>query len=333
MRTCPLNARAPLSAGSGGALARVMRCLLSVVLLVMLALPPTQAAAQLPSPAAEPITPIPAPPPLSAAGQRQVALGAALFEDPRLSGNGTRSCASCHDLHSNGATAQARDLTPDGRPLERNTNTVFNAALSFRQGWIGDARTLEDQASQSLQSPDFLAGKPSEVIARLRSDPRSVQGFNAAYGHGPDWATLLAAIATFERTLLTPGSRFDRWLGGDPAALTPAELAGYQLFKSIGCVSCHQGINIGGNLFEQQRVIDPVSEADHQMFRVPSLRNVAMTPPYFHNGSAPTLERAVHRMARAQLGRDLSDQDVLSITGFLHTLTGRYQGQDVSVPK
>ncbi len=300
---------------------------------MLLALHPSLAAAQLPSTAAEPITPIPAPPSLSAVDQRRVALGAALFADSRLSGDGTRSCASCHDLHSNGATARTRDPTAGGRLLDRNTNTVFNAALSFRLGWSGNMRTLEDQASESAQSPDFLAAKPTEVIARLRSDPASVHRFQAAYGHGPDWATVLIAIATFERTLLTPDSRFDLWLGGDATALTPAELAGYQLFKSIGCVSCHQGVNIGGNLYEQQRVINPVSQADHQMFRVPSLRNVAMTPPYFHDGSAPTLEKAVHRMARAQLGRDLSDQDVLALTGFLHTLTGRYQGVEVSVPR
>lgn len=304
--------------------------LVARALLLTLLLLPAAASAQLPSPTDEPITVLPPPPPLD---PKQVALGAALFADVRLSGDGVRSCASCHDLRSNGASARRRDPAPDGRPLARNTNTVFNAALSFRYGWAGDERTLEDQASDSLQSPDFLAGRPAIVVARLGGDPAMVQRFEAAYGHGPDWSSLLAAVATFERTLLTPGSRFDAWLGGDASALTPAQLAGYQLFKSVGCVSCHQGVNIGGNLYEQQRVINPVSDADRQVFRVPSLRNVAMTPPYFHDGSAPTLEAAVHRMAHAQLGRDLDDNSVVAITGFLRTLTGRYAGAEVSAAK
>jgi cytochrome c peroxidase len=166
----------------------------------------------------------------------------------------------------------------------------------------------------------------------LRSDRRMVKQFRAAYGHDADWPALLDAIASFERTLVTPDSRFDLWLRGDHAALTSGELAGYELFKSIGCVSCHQGVNVGGNLFEPWDAVNPRIVHDRGIFRVPSLRNIATTPPYFEGGSAPTLEVAVHRMAAAQLGRDLTDQDVASITGFLRTLTGRFNGRSVMAP-
>lgn len=291
---------------------------------------PSVTLAQLPSPSVEPITPLPQE---IVVDKRQATLGAVLFSDRRLSGDGSRSCASCHDLQTNGATVQRRDRTPDGKPLEHNTNTVFNAGLSFRKDWVGDARTLEEQAGLSLTAPGFMGAQPTTVLNRLRADPATTCQFRLAFGHGPDWPSLLIAIATFERTLVTPQSRFDLWLGGDQAALTSGELTGYQLFKSIGCVSCHQGVNIGGNLFEKQRVINPHNAAERQVFRVPSLRNVATTAPYFDDGSAPTLAIAVHRMASVQLGRDLSDDQVASIVAFLNTLTGRYNGHPVAAAK
>ncbi len=294
------------------------------------ALHPIAAPAQLPPPADEPITPVPAPPALD---PRRVALGAALFDDVDLSGPRTRSCASCHDLSTNGASARRFDLGIDGTPLGTNTDTVFNAALSFRMNWHGDARTLEDQADGSIRSPAFMGGTEAQVLDRLRADPAIAGRFRAAYGHGPDWPGLLDAIASFERTLVTPGSRFDRWLGGDRAALTPAELDGYRLFKSIGCASCHQGVNVGGNLYERFGIVDPRQGRDGAVFRVPSLRNVATSPPYFDDGSAPTLEAAVRRMAAAQLGRDLSDEGVSGIVAFLRTLTGRLGGREVSAPR
>ena len=287
---------------------------------------PGVAAAQMPAVSDEPITPVP-PPIVSSA--RRVALGAALFADPRLSSNGIQSCASCHDLQTNGASNERHDRSPDGRPLDLNTNTVFNASLSFRLNWSGDVRTLEDQAAGSIERPDRMGAMIGHVVDELRADPGMAEQFNASYGHAPDRASLLDAIAAFERTLVTPGSRFDLWLAGDHAALTSSELGGYELFKSIGCVSCHQGVNVGGNLFERWGAVDPRLVRDRQMLRVPSLRNVATTPPYFHDGSAPTLQGAVRRMAAAQLGRDLSDQEVSSIVDFLGTLTGHYAGHAV----
>ncbi|HXU57886.1 MAG TPA: cytochrome c peroxidase, partial [Verrucomicrobiae bacterium] len=169
-----------------------------------------------------------------------------------------------------------------------------------------------------------------EALGRLEVNPDMVARFGQAYGHGPDQTSLLDAIATYERSLVTPGSRFDQWLQGDGAALSADERKGYQLFKSLGCISCHQGVNIGGNLFERQGIFRPLAAPKPEVLRVPSLRNVAVTPPYFHDGSAPTLEDAVRKMAAAQLDRTLSDEQVGSIVAFLRTLTGTYRGAPVT---
>ena len=275
----------------------------------------------------EPISAVPTPAPRN---PLRVGLGETLFHDPRLSGDGRRSCASCHDLGTNGASGRKRDLAPNGDEIALNTNTVFNATLSFRQGWAGQERTLEDQARVSLSGPDTMATTPEAAASRLGADPEMARRFRAAYGGNPDANDVLDALASFERTLVTPGSRFDRWLQGDAAALSPEELQGYRLFKTIGCISCHQGVNVGGNLFEVHGIFQPVGTPEPRMLRVPSLRNVATTPPYFHDGSAPTLEQAVHTMADAQLGRNLPAPQVNAIVAFLRSLTGEFRGRPVT---
>jgi cytochrome c peroxidase len=186
-----------------------------------------------------------------------------------------------------------------------NTPTVFNAALSFRLNWEGNIRTLEEHTESSLENAANLATNADEVLKKLDADPEVVRQFTQAYGHPPDRTSLLDAIATYERSLVTPGSRFDRWLQGDAAALSAEEQKGYQLFKSLGCVSCHQGVNVGGNLFERHGIFHPLASPKPEILRVPSLRNVATTPPYFHDGSAPTLRKAVRKMAFAQLDETL----------------------------
>jgi cytochrome c peroxidase len=210
--------------------------------------------------------------------------------------------------------------------LQFNTLTVFNAALSFRLNWEGNFRTLEAQAESSLENAANLATNANEVLKKLDADPEVVRQFTRAYGHPPDRTSLLDAIATYERSLVTPGSRFDRWLEGDTGALSEEEQNGYRLFKSLGCVSCHQGVNVGGNLFERHGIFHPLASPKPEILRVPSLRNVATTPPYFHDGSAPTLRKAVRKMALAQLDETLSDQQIESIVAFLNTLTGTYRG-------
>jgi cytochrome c peroxidase len=275
--------------------------------------------------AAEPITPIPAPPVLDPA---RLSLGERLFHATRLSRNNATSCATCHDTQSNGASARAHDLGPDGRPLPLNTPTVFNAALSFRLNWTGKHRSLEDQAAQSF--PDTMGVTPEEAVAKLSSDAELSAMFRKVYGREPHREGLLDAIATYERSLLTPGSRFDQWLSGDENAITQAELAGYQLFKSLGCVSCHQGVNIGGNMFQRHGVFHPLASHDPVILRVPSLRNVMTAPRYFHDGSAATIEEAVRAMGRAQLDRVLTDAQVEAIVAFLNTLTGNYLDHPVT---
>ena len=275
----------------------------------------------------EPITPIPA---ISDPEARRLALGKRLFNDQRLSHDNTRSCWSCHDTRTNGASANAHDVAPDGRPLALNTLSVFNAALNFHLNWEGNFRSLEHQAEATLRNPEIMASSADEAVGKLRADPEAARLFRDAYGREADADALLDAIATYERSLVTPGSRFDRWLAGDANALTPAEVAGYQLFKSLGCVSCHQGVNLGGNLLQPHGVFHPIGTPEPGWIRVPTLRNVAATAPYFHDGSASTLSDAVKTMGIAQLDRALTDPQIAAIVTFLDTLTGSYEGQAVA---
>ncbi len=229
------------------------------------------------------------------------------------------------------ASANTHDVTPEGRPLALNTPTIFNVALNFRLNWEGNFRSLERHAERTLRNPAVMASSADEVVSKLRADPEAARQFRDAYAREPDVTALLDAIATYERSLLTPGSRFDRWLAGETDAITPDELSGYQLFKSLGCVSCHQGVNVGGNLFQRHGIFHPIGSAEPTLIRVPSLRNVATTPPYFHDGSAPTLSEAVKTMGIAQLDRALSDLQIAAIVTFLNTLTGTYRGQAIAL--
>ncbi|ACK52784.1 Cytochrome-c peroxidase [Methylocella silvestris BL2] len=272
------------------------------------------------------ITPIP---PAPVADPEKLALGKRLFEDARLSHDATRSCASCHDVQTNGADANRRSSALNGTELSLNTNTVFNAALSFRLNWEGGFRSLEDQAEASLANPAIMGTSIDEVISRLSADAEMTQRFKEAYGSDPDRQAVLNAIATYERSLVTPGGRFDLWLGGEASALSAQEAAGYNLFKKFGCISCHQGVNIGANLFERHGIFHPLASPKPEILRVPSLRNVATTPPYFHDGSAPTLSDAVRKMGAAQLNRTLTDEQVAAIVAFLGTLTGTFDDHPV----
>ena len=274
----------------------------------------------------EPITPVPEPRPINAS---KVRLGERLFGDHRLSRNNLRSCASCHDLNTNGASKESHDKGLDGSSLPLNTLTVFNAALSFRFGWEGKIRDIESDAKASLQNPQIMGADVAEIAEKLDADSGLRREFVAAYGRRPDAENVVDALATFQRTLITPGSRFDRWLAGDAGALSAEEQDGYRLFKSLGCVSCHQGVNIGGNLFQRHGIFHPLASPKPEILRVPSLRNVATTPPYFHDGSAATLDEAVRRMGVAQLNSTLTDRQVSALVAYLGTLTGKYRGVPV----
>jgi cytochrome c peroxidase len=294
----------------------------------------------------EPITPVPRDVSLNAG---KVRLGEMLFHDVRLSRGDVLACASCHVLAEGGDDSRARSTSWDGELLNFNAPTVFNAALSFRLNWRGNFRTLEEQIEAVLFDPHLMNTTWEDLLPKLRDDEAYREDFSAVYGDGPEPAHVLDALATFERSLLTPGARFDRYLRGERDVLGAKEEHGYELFKAYGCVACHQGVNVGGNLFQKFGIFyDPFSEpaavteadlgrlaitgkkADRHVFRVPSLRNVGVTAPYFHDGSAARLEEAVEAMARSQLGRSLTEQDVSSIAAFLRTLTGEYRGQPLA---
>jgi cytochrome c peroxidase len=322
---CTAPALTPPAATAPGF--RVACLLIALFCLDAASLAAAQSPTVQPRVAQEPITAIPVAP---AQDPRRVALGEQLFHDRRLSHNSTHSCWSCHDIRTNGATANARDVTPRGEPLRLNTLTIFDAALNFRLNWEGNFRSLEREAEQALGNPNTMASSVEEILARLKADPEVVEQFRESYGRGPDRESLLDAIVTFERSLLTPGSRFDRWLAGDAGAITSEELSGYQLFKSLGCISCHQGVNVGGNMFQRHGIFHPLGSPEPELVRVPSLRNVATTAPYFHDGSAATLAEAVKEMGIAQLDRMLTREQIAAIVAFLNTLTGIYKGTPVT---
>jgi len=275
----------------------------------------------------------------------RVEIGRLLFHDARLSGNGRVSCASCHEPSKGGGDGRARSSGFNGALTEVNAPTVFNAALNFRQFWNGRADSLEAQVDLVVQNPVEMGSAWVDVVQKVQQDARYKTAFGAAYKDGVTKANIQNAIATFERTLITPNSRFDKFLRGDVNAISASEKVGYAKFKQYGCVACHQGVNVGGNMFQKFGVMgdyfakrgSPTRadlgrylvtglDSDRHVFKVPSLRNVALTAPYFHDASAKTLEDAVSVMFKYQIGRVASQEDRDSIVSFLNTLTGEVEG-------
>ena len=288
--------------------------------------------------AAEPIRPIPE---ASHIEPDRAALGRVLFHDPRLSHDDTISCASCHDLATGGDDGRRVSTGIEGRKGVINSPTVFNAGLNFKQFWDGRADTLEDQIDGPIQSPIEMGSLWPDVIATLYQDDYYPDAFEALYADGITRETVKHALAEFMRSLNTPNSRFDQWLQGDENALSDEEKEGYTLFKDYGCISCHQGANVGGNMFQVFGVINDFfgrrgnfTEADlgrfnvtghpedRHSFKVPSLRMAAYTAPYLHDGSAATLRDAVDAMFEFQLGRQAPDRDKDLIVAFIRTLAG-----------
>ncbi len=270
----------------------------------------------------------------------KAALGKRLFFDTRLSRDGKISCASCHDFAKGGADGRARSAGVDGRIGPLNSPTVFNSGFNFRQSWIGAANSLEDLINVAIGSADILGSSWDEILARLLADAALVQDFKHVYPEGLTRRSATDALAVFERSLVTP-SRFDAYLRGDANAISAEEKQGYAKFKNYGCVACHQGMNIGGNMFQLfgvmraylkqdgaahesdlGRYLVTKRDSDKYVFKVPSLRNVALTAPYFHNASAKTLEEAVDVMFKYQLGRYAPREDKALIVKFLNTLSG-----------
>jgi cytochrome c peroxidase len=302
-----------------------------------------EATAALPMESNEPIQPIEA---LRNLSPEKIALGRKLFHDPRLSRDNSLACVSCHDLKTGGTDRRARSIGINNSVGVINAPTVLNSGFNSSQFWDGRAPTLEKQIDEPIESKIEMSSSWPEVIGKLERAPDYPEAFRQVYGRGIQSDDVKDSIAEFERSLATPNSRFDRYLRHDANALTSGEQHGYQLFKSFGCASCHQGVNAGGNMYQKLGVMAPyfadrghITRADRgrfnvtgdpkdiYMFKVPSLRNVALTAPYFHDGNAPRLEDAVRIMAKYQLGRSLSDQEVELIVAFLKTLTGELNGK------
>ena len=298
--------------------------------------------------AGEPVRPII---PSQDIDERKAELGFALFHDPRLSVDNTVSCASCHALDMGGVDNHQYSHGVEERLGGVNAPTVYNAVYNFVQFWDGRAKTLAEQAAGPPLNPMEMASESfDEIIAKLQQDETYAKAFAELYPEGITEATITNAIEEFERTLVTPNSQFDKWLLGDDNALTAEELRGYELFKENSCATCHAGVNLGGESYELMglrrhyfnergleltdedngRYKQTQEERDRHRFKVPGLRNVELTWPYYHDGSRATLEEAVRDMALYQCDVELAEGDVRDIVAFLRTLTGEYKGQKLT---
>ncbi len=283
----------------------------------------------------EPIQPLVAAKPKDA---RLVELGKQLFFDPRLSKSGFISCNSCHNLSLGGSDNLKTSVGHNWHQGPINSPTVLNSSMNLAQFWDGRAPDLKAQAGGPIANPGEMAFTHELAVSVLQSIPGYVAEFKSAFGSDKvNIDEVTSAIAAFEETLVTPDSRFDKWLKGDRKALSKEELDGYALFKDSGCTACHNGPAVGGNSYQKLGVVEPYKttnpaqgrfavtgiDADRFYFKVPTLRNVELTYPYFHDGEAATLKDAVNTMARIQLGKQFTEDENRKVVAFLKTLTGR----------
>ena len=283
----------------------------------------------------------------------KVELGKMLYHDPRLSSSGTVSCASCHNVMLGGEDNRAGSVGVGGQVGGRSAPTVWNAAFNEVQFWDGRAASLEEQAAGPVTNPIEMGMKSwDDVVVRLKAIEGYQEAFKKAFGKdsiSKDTAT--KAIAAYERTLITPNSPYDKYVKGNKSAMTAQQIRGMNKAVEIGCVSCHSGaafngagtfqkfpVNSSGYFeaqygFKDDKGLAEVTgkKADEHLWKVPTLRNIALTAPYFHNGSVKTLEKAVKLMAQLQLGVKLSKTEIADIVAFLDTLTGEFPKQSMPV--
>ncbi len=275
---------------------------------------------------------------------RKVALGDMLFHDKRLSADNSISCASCHVLSSNGSDSLASSVGVGKVVGPIKAPTVYNSAYNFAQFWDGRAATLEEQAAGPVHNPIEMDSNWEQVLGKLKNDAKLVELFGKAYPDGLNAKNITSAIAEFERSLITIDSPFDRWLQGYDSALSEKERNGYRLFKSYGCSSCHQGRNVGGNMYAYMGAMGDYfadrggeiaeadlgrfnvtkDELDRHLFKVPSLRLAARQKYFFHDSSQTELEDAIKVMGRYQLGRDIPRKDISDIAAFIRSLVGKH---------
>ena len=277
--------------------------------------------------------------------EQKVLLGEKLFADSRLSETGF-SCVTCHHPANAGMDGLELSLIAGGGFDTKNTPTVFNSGFNAMQLWNGRAETLETQLNRVIKNPGHMNSSWPAIMSKLQQDDSYITSFNRSYPDGMNQQNITHALITYERSLTTPDSDFDRYLRGNENAITADQLKGFQLFQDYGCISCHQGVNVGGNLFVKFGIFEShlskketLTEYDYGrfsytkqskdkfVFRVPSLRNVSQTSPYFHDGSVATLPEAIKIMAKVQLDIDLPDEDIRLIESFLISLRGFYKGK------
>lgn len=265
--------------------------------------------------------------------KERVELGKKLYFDPRISKSGIISCNTCHNLGLGGTdgipASTGHKWSPN--PHHLNSPTVYNSVFNSSQFWDGRSGHLQDQAKGPIQSSVEMAAVPSEVVSKITSIPEYVQEFKQAYGKNVkiDFDLIATSIGIFERTLITP-SRFDDFLNGNEKALSDDEKKGLKLFIDKGCTACHTGINLGGTLqafeiankYQYANIGDFKGDSDG-LIKAPTLRNIALTAPYYHNGAIWELEEAVKSMGKIQLGIDINDSDTKLIISFLKSLTGK----------
>ena len=280
----------------------------------------------------------------------KVTIGRRLFHDPILSGDGTVSCSSCHSLAHGGAEPRRTSTGINGQVGPINSPTVLNAHFNFRQFWDGRAADLQEQAGGPVENPIEMGATFAGAIERITADAWYAEHFQSVYEGSITKENITDAIAEYERYLITPGA-VDRFLNGDETALNEQQQRGYATFKEAGCTACHQGENVGGTMYQKMGVVRDYfelrggerteadngrfnvtqDESDRYFFKVPTLRNIAQTAPYFHDGSQAELAGAVRIMAQVQLGKDLSDNEVADIVSFLEALSGELPA-DAAVP-
>jgi len=289
----------------------------------------------------EPIRPLLAPSQLNA---DKVQLGKSLFHDVSLSADNSLSCASCHDLLKGGDDGRVSSFGIKNQVGTINSPTVINSVFNSNYFWDGRSNSLADQVAGPVHNPLEMGSNWNEVIAKLTRNPERVKRFIQVYGTTINANNIADAIAEYERALVSIGSPFDLFLQGQSNAITDGAKRGYAIFKEVGCISCHQGRNVGSNAFQQFGVMGDYfaergsitkadygrfnvtgREIDKHYFKVPTLRNIELTSPYFHDGNATTLEDAVRIMARYQLGFELSNDDIAEIVEFLLSLTAPVQ--------
>ncbi len=264
----------------------------------------------------------------------KVQLGKKLFSDPILSRDGTISCATCHDLQNGGDDGLKFSFGIQGQKGDINSPTVYNSRYNFRQFWDGRARNLKDQAKGPIENPIEMGHTLDGAVGVLSKNSLYVNQFRMVYSDGVTQENIVDAIAEFEKALITPNAPFDRYIKGDEEAIDPEVKRGYQLFVNKGCILCHHGINVGGNMYNKFGVFKDANssslgrynvtkrEEDKYFFKVPSLRNIAQTAPYMHDGRVKKLREAVLLMSQYQLGREIKAEDIDAIVLFLQSLTG-----------